>query len=87
MNDLFVLKTKETLYLGLREGREFADIIYENNIFADMVLHKELQVEMITVSNRKTFEMKWYIVLDNGETLDLETEQQKIYDYFINKGC
>lgn len=76
-----VILNKETLYIGLQEGKPFARTYWNYSI--DSCLQKEIEINIISViTKNKDIEIQEFLVLENGETINL-AEQEKIYNMFI----
>ena len=73
----------KTLYVGLQEGKPFANLYWNGGI--DTSLEKEVKMQVITigVDNGKNIEFLEFLNINN-KTIEIKTENYELlYNYFI----
>ena len=82
--ELYVNKKNVELYIGLIEGNYVVRTYWNGGI--DSSLQKTIQAEVITIINKNNIkdDMLEFLVLENGETIQLNAENtNRLYNYFI----
>lgn len=82
MENLYVFISKETLYLGLKNGENYARPYWTGEL--DSSLQRKIDIKVINITNTETLEDKDYVIVENDRLIGLDKENE-LYNYFMNK--